>query len=319
MMPPRKARFRWVPALGLVAALTAILLTAGCGLPRRYYAVEAGSIRDLPVLDRHLKRIGVCRFKGPTGADQAAVAARFENTLAAALGRNCGKVEVVEGRNDGAPDLLRRPPLFDNGRADNFALAQAARRMGFQILVQGGLLSLRHRIDRSGWARFRKSHHFLDLHLQAAAVNAVTAAKIAQHSEMITLPIDAETGTAIDTGNRFHLPELTEAVDEAGVDLALKLCAAIRSHPWQSVVREIRGDKMVPAAPPSAGLVAGDRLAVFDGGRVFTGNDGERFVLPGFRQGTLVVTSVSGTDGEVTGVGEDGAVFPVGSILVPVR
>jgi hypothetical protein len=316
-------RIRRLPALGLVAALSLLLLAAGCGLPRRYYPVETQSIRDLPVLDRHLKRIGVCRFIDRTSADQATLVQRFETEVQAALGRNCGKVEILAGRNEAAPEFLRRPPKMEGGRDDNYALTQEARLAGFQVIVQGELLSLRHRVDRSGWSRFRKSHHFIDLRLQATAVDAVTAAKIVQHSEMISLPIEAGTGAAIDAGNRFEVPDLARAVVKAGISLGLKLCAGIRAHPWQTVIRATRGTEMVLAAHPSAGLAAGDRLAVFDGSRTMDGEGGERFVLAGFRQGTLIIKSVS--PGEVTAMGdagadgEAGAIFPAGSILVPLR
>jgi hypothetical protein len=303
--------------LTLVLALVLVMTSVGCSLPRRYYPVETESIRDLPVLDGQVKRVGVCRFEDRTGTRQAALALRFETKVQAALGRNCGKVEIVKGRDAGAPEFLQRPPSMETGGDDNFALTQAARQAGFQVIVQGELLSLRHRVDRSGWSRFRKSNHFLDLRLRAAAVNAVTAAKVAQHSEMISLPIDAETGAAVDAGDRFDLPKLAEAVEEAGVDLALKLCAGIRAHPWQTVIGATRGTEMVLTAHPDAGLQAGDRLAVFDGSRTIVGDRGERFVLTGFRQGTLIVNGVA--KGEVTARGEDGAVFPAGSVLVPVR
>jgi hypothetical protein len=308
---------RYGAAPGLVITLTLLLLTTGCSLPRRYYPVKTESIRDLPVLDRHVKRIGVCRFNDRTSANQAALVARYETALREAVGRNCGKIELVNGRDAAAPDFLKGSPSTEDGRDDNYTLTQTARGVGFQVVVKGELLSLRHRVDRSGWSRFRKSHHFLDLRLQTAAIDTVTAAKIAQHSKMISLPIDAETGAAIDAGKPFDAPKLVEQVNAAGIDLALKLCAAIRAHPWLTVVRATRGTGMILAAQPAAGLEAGDRLAVFDGSRTIAGDGGERFVLAGFRQGTLIIKSVS--KGEVSGYGEDGAVFPVGSILVPVR
>jgi hypothetical protein len=301
----------------LIITLTLVLLTSGCSLPRRYYPAETESIRDLPVLDRHVKRIGVSRFNDRTSANQAALVVRYETALREALGRNCGKVELVNGRDAAAPEFLKRSPSTDNGRDDTYALTQTARSVGFQVIVKGELLSLRHRVDRSGWSRFRKSHHFLDLRLHTDAIDAVTAAKIAQHSKMISLPIDAETGRAIDAGEPFDVPKLVEHVNAAGTDLALKLCAAIRAHQWMTVVRATRGADMMLAALPAAGLEAGDRLAVFDGSRTIAGDGGERFVLAGFRQGTLVIKSVS--KGQVSGRGEDGAVFPEGSILVPVR
>jgi hypothetical protein len=74
---------------------------------------------------------------------------------------------------------------------------------------------------------------------------------------------------------------------------------------------------MVLAATPAAGLQPGDRLAVFDGRRTVTGYDGERFILPGFRQGTVEVAAESGD--EILVKDEAGGVFPIGSILVPVR
>jgi hypothetical protein len=226
-------------------------------------------------------------------------------------------VEIVLGTAADAPDFLRRSPRMADKPADTFTLAQRVRRAGFQVIVRGRLLSLNHRVDRSGWSRFRESHHFIDLRLQAEAVDSVTAAKIAQHSQMITLPIDEETGAAIDAGNRFDLPELAEVVTEAGIDLALKLCLSIRSHPWETVIREVRGKEMVLAATPAASLAPGDRLAVFEGDLIITGSAEERFVQAGFRLGTVVVTGESG--GEILAAGEKGGVFPAGSILIPVR
>jgi hypothetical protein len=305
---------RTCPArLAVVTIFAIAFILAACSLPRRYYSAQQESIRDLPVLDRYVKRIGVASFIDLSGTARSDLVRSFESTLSAALGRNCGNVEIVLGTAADAPVFLKPSPRT----ADTFTLAQTARRAGFQVVVRGRLLSLNHRVDRSGWSRFRKSHHFIDLRLQAEAVNTATATKIAQHSQMITLPIDEDTGAAIDAGNRFDLPELAETIVDVSIDLTLKLCLNIRTHPWETVINTIRGGEMVLAATPAAGLEPGDRLAVFEGSRTVTGYDDERFVLAGFRQGTVVVANKSGD--EILARGEEGGVFPAGSILVPVR
>jgi hypothetical protein len=149
------------------------------------------------------------------------------------------------------------------------------------------------------------------------ALDALTGIRIGQDSELISLPVDANTGAAVDAGAGVDLPELTEAVNRAGVAMALKLCTPIRSHPWQTVVVEIQGTEMMLAAHPAAELKVGDRLAVFDGSRIMTGSGGERFVMAGFRRGTVAVTRVA--DDAAAAKSEAGETFPVGSILVPVR
>jgi hypothetical protein len=307
--------------LGLVATLVIALSMAACSLPKRYYPVSEESIRDLPVLDRYVKRIGVAAFMDLSGTARTDLVRSFESTLSAALGRNCGDVEIVANSAADAPAFLKAASKTASESAtesaDTYALAQTARRSGFQAIVRGRLLSLNHRVDRSGWASFRESHHFLDLRLQAEAVDVVTAAKIIQDSGLITLPIDEETGAAIDAGKRFEAPELVETITETTIDMALKLCGGIRAHPWQTVVKAVRGGEMVLAARPDAGLAPGDRLAVFDGSRTVTGYDDERFVMAGFRQGTAVIARSSG--GEILATSEAGGVFPVGSILIPVH
>lgn len=305
-------------SLGMgVMVLGVTLLVVGCSLPRRYYATETESIRDLAVLDRHDKRIGISRFENHTTAPHKALVKDFQAALSAALGRNCGKVELIESDATDAPAFLMNPPLLENGQTDTYAIAQVARRSGFQVIVMGQLISLRHRVDRSGWASFRETHNFLDLRLQVVALDALTGIRIGQDSKLITLPINANTGAAIDADASVDLPELTEAVKETGVAMALKLCTPIRTYPWQTVVIEIRSTEMILAAHPTAGLRVGDRLAVFDGSRIMNGNGGERFVMSGFRQGTVSITSLA--DGAVAAKSEAGETFPVGSILVPVR
>jgi hypothetical protein len=301
----------------LAMVIGATLLAAGCSLPRRYYTTETESIRDLAVLDRHVKRIGISQFENRSTAPRKALVRNFQAALSAALARNCGKVELVESHAPHAPAFLINPPLLENGRADTYAIAQAARRSGFQVIVRGQLVSLRHREERSGWASFRESHDFLDLRLQVVALDALTGIRIGQDSELISLPVDANTGAAVDAGAGVDLSELTEAVKRAGVAMALKLCTPIRSHPWQTVVMEIQGTEMILAAHPAAELKVGDRLAVFDGSRIMTGSGDERFVMAGFRRGTVAVTRVA--DDAAAAKSEAGETFPVGSILVPVR
>lgn len=300
-----------------IMVLGVTLLVVGCSLPRRYYATETESIRDLAVLDRYIKRIGISRFENHSSAPHKALVRDFQAALSAALGRNCGNVELVESDATDAPGFLINPPLLENGQADTYAIAQVARRSGFQVIVRGQLISLRHRVDRSGWASFRETHNFLDLRLQVVALDALTGVRIGQDSKLISLPIDANTGAAIDADAGVDLPALTEAVNRAGVDMALKLCTPIRSYPWQTVVVEIQDTEMILAAHPAAGLKVGDRLALFDGSRIMTGSGGERFVMAGFRQGTVSITRVA--DDAVVAKSEAGQTFPVGSILVPVR
>lgn len=306
-----------VVGIALLGPLLGTLLVAGCSLPRRYYAVEAESIRDLAVLNRQVKRIGVARFENRSTAPASAIVTDFQTSLSAALERNCGKAELIDSHATAAPDFLRQAPLLTNGRIDTYAIAQTARKDGFQVIVAGQLVSLGHRVDHSGRSSMRKTHHRLDLRLHAVALDALTGVSLGQDSRLLTLPIDGPTGAAIDAGASVDLPELTEAVDQAGVDMALKLCTPIRAHHWQTVVSETQGTEMRLAAHPTAGLKPGDRLAVFDGSRTVDGSGGERFVLSGFRLGTVSVKSV--TDNAVVAAGEDGETFPVGSILVPVR
>lgn len=304
--------------MALSLAMLGSLLATGCSLPRRYYPADTESIRDLPVLDRQVKRIGVSRFENRSTAPHNTIVTAFQATLSGALERNCGKVELIDGSTDpDAPAFLQQPPLLEDGRMDTYAIALTARQSDFQIIFKGQLVSLRHRMERSGWASFRESHNFLDLRLQAVALDALTGVSIGQESQQISLPIDANTGAAVDAGAAADLPELEEIVNETGVDMALKLCSAIRAHPWQTVIRKIQDANMYLAARPAAGLKPGDRLAVFDGSRTMEGSSGERFVLPGFRLGTIAVKTV--TDTAVVAVGEDGESFPVGSIIVPAR
>ncbi len=300
-----------------VGILASVVLMAACSIPKSYYPAPQKSIRDLPVLDRHIKRVGLCRFRHLGSAGSRDLAERFEDAVSAALTRNCDKTDIVFATADAAPSFLKTPPLLDSDQVDLFSLAQQARRAGFQVLVQGRLLSLNHRVDRSGWSRFRKSRHYLDMRLQTEAIDAVTAAKIAQFTKMITLPIDAATGDAVEKGARVDLPALVERIGETGIELALKLCAPIRSHPWQTVVNAVQGSDMVLAAGAAAGFAAGDRLAVFDGSRTISGSGGERFVLAGFQLGVAIVKQSDANGILATGEGEEP--FPPGSILVPLR
>jgi hypothetical protein len=319
---------RRLPTLGSPSAIGWVLVVttfavalsmAACSfLPKRYYPVSQDSIRDLPVITRYVKHIGVASFGDFSGTATGSDLVRsFESTMSAALGRNCGNVEIVVHSADDAPSFLRNAPRMDSQAADTYTLAQTARQSGFQVIIRGGLLSLNHRVKRSGWSRYRKTHHFIDLRLEVEALDTITAAKIAEQSQTITLPIDEETGAAIDAGKRFDLPELVETITDVGVDMALKLCASVRAQPWETVVSEVRGHEMVLAATPAAGLEPGDRLAVFEGSHIINGYDDERFVLAGFRLGTVVVARKSG--GEILASGENGGVFPAGSILIPVH
>jgi hypothetical protein len=89
----------------------------------------------------------------------------------------------------------------------------------------------------------------------------------------------------------------------------------IRDSQWLTTVSAVTGSDCEIPAGSDVGIAAGDRFDVLDGSRILTGFDGQRYIVPGQKIGSIVIQRISPK--QAWGHTETGALPSVGSIVVP--
>ena len=86
---------------------------------------------------------------------------------------------------------------------------------------------------------------------------------------------------------------------------------------WMASVAVVEGQIVTLATGRLAGLKDGDRLAVFEGRKIVTGQNGDKYIAPGFKLGEIRITSVEEAKARATM--EQPADIQPGDIALPAR
>ncbi len=302
------------PAKTVVTLLLAGLLAlSGCAWFRHGPGGEQ-TLLDVKTYGRYAKIVALAVYDG-TGTGQSELVRQLQAVMTARFQKTLGRARLVKKGDSDFPDYLEVLPSTGTGRLDNMALAQAARLDGFQALVMASLDALVPQSEKEGMFWWRKDRFYLLACLRAEIFDPVTAAKPICVTKEIKIKIEQEDFDFFKNQD-WRLPEaVQQIIVKQAKAVTKRIAKALDRLQWQITVTAVSDGRAVLPAGSRAGVQTGDRMAVFGVHRVVTGVDGEAFVVPGYRKGTVEVEKVEPDYCEVKISGP----VAVGDIAVPVR
>ncbi len=299
--------------LSLVLAL--VLVVCGCSLPTSYRAAPQETIRDYSNRGNYLKKVGILALLNRSAFVGDQVTTPFMNAFLESIQSAAAKaVLVIPGETETA-SYLWNPPRIANGQLNVFTLSRLARQEGMNALASPILMDIRVRSRNTGFWIFRDVKYSLQIQTAAAIYDTITGTRLDLDVRTETIAIDPYDAERIRRGEAVIVDGLTEVVWEMGSELGERMGEAITQSQWLASVVAVEQGALVISAGSEAGIEAGDRFAVLDGSSVLTGLDGQRYIVPGVKIGSLTIDRVFGR--QSLGTPTSGELPPTGSIVVP--
>jgi hypothetical protein len=288
-------------AVRLGLAFWMVLLTCwGCAGSRDAMAVLPKTLNTVEPAKGFTKRVAVAlTWTTPTDFGRR-IGDIYYRALVDAMREQAPGIQLVT-RTDGQwPDLLGEKDQKSPLPADAPAVAGKARIAGLNGWAWARVESLQQVARKTGILWFRKERYFIFAELSFSVYDPFTGAKLIDKVVETSTPVSKAEYDTMKAGGATAIADLDEVVADAGTDIGEQAAEVLEDQPWQAAVIGVQGKRIFLSAGASAGLRSGERLAVFAGGRMIQGQDGEQFVVPGPEVGLIEIVRVAEGVSEAT-------------------
>ena len=265
----------------------------------------------------HLKKkIGLTRFENKTQYSELNFDTSFQNALLKTLEASCPTTHLVLIGDPGFPTFLINLPLNSAGKIDGFVLAQKAKPIGFNAILNVSLLGIRNKSEKKGFRLFRgllpwfnDSRMMLEVEVAAELFDTESAAKLMDEVFLHEIKVDQTDLEDSQNTKIQNLDLINEVLDEIADAMSEKICDTIRPLPWVGFVLQADANQIIISGGDETGLMPGQLFEVFNTSRVMQGADGQRFYLRGEKTGEIRIKIVHENKAE--------AVMVSGQLIMP--
>jgi len=251
---------------------------------------------DVPLKDLS-KRVGMAVFENTSPIRGKGLETTLQRQVAETILREAPATELLR------PDAPDYPPVFADlprqasGLVNNALLVQTGRELGLSAVVTGSLNDIKIMTETTGFWRFKGSRVVARITAQVALFDTATGAKLLDEPLWRKIEMDEADLYAARQGRFPDISGIGDAVAEMGREAGEIVAEGISRQSWRGFITALGGDRVVISPGAAAGLVAGNRLAVYDETPV-TGYTGHLYFLPGRRIGEIQITAVSPSTAE---------------------
>ena len=297
------------------AVLAAVLFfLCGCGVFSSVQKKTAGLVDTFRGdVDACTNTMSVVPFENQVDWLRVDLGASFSGRIKTVVEENTRRLSVLTAAQPEFPEQFQRAPGTPDGRTDNFALAVAGRAAGVNMVLTGQLVGARYVEQKEGALWFKETHHVLRLQLEAAVYHTGTGAKLFDEDVFYDVAVSGEDSGTI---GEKRLPETVSMPDAAAgmaETLGAMLHETLKDIPWEGYVTTVQADRYSLPFGKQNGLSVGMRLDAFAVADITEGMDTQRYLVPGPKCGTLVLTAVNDGGSEAR-LADGGPVSP-GSLV----
>ena len=239
------------------------------------------------------KKIAIALTHTPPSAIGRQIGDLYLKSLIDAIRDEDHQLQLVTSQDADWPDdmtaLLQQAELPENV----LALAEKARLAGYNGWACARMENMWPVARKSGIFWFRKDHYFLFIQLTFTVFDPFSGAKIVNEVVETSTTISEEDFNAFKSGEAIDLENLNEAVVDVAKDLGEHAAEVLNRQPWKTGVVRVEGNRIFLAAGSQAGLRGGERLAIFEGRRILNGQNGARFIIPGYKIADIEIVHVT--------------------------
>jgi Flagellar assembly protein T, C-terminal domain len=266
------------------------------------------------------KKIAIALTRTPASEFGRQIGDLYYHTLIDALRDEDPRLQLVTPADGGWPDFMTAPVQEDTVPANVLALAEKARMAGFNGWASARIENVQPVARKTGILWFRKERYFILAELSFSVYDACTGAMVVDKAVETSTSVSKGDYDTMESGSAAAIADFNDAITDIGENIGAQAAKELKDQPWQTAVTGVQGDRVFLTAGSSAGLQAGERLAVFAGRRIINGQDGERFVVPGPKVGDIEIVRLTGQTSEAKfRAAATDADIQVGDIAVAVR
>ncbi len=238
----------------------------------------------------YLKRAAIVLKPGRGTSFASQIEAIFFQSMVDTIRSNSDHLELITLKDGGIPAFSG--PLS--------IAAEGARLQGYHYLLQAGLWDASPIKEKKGLWMFRKERGYVNLVVALDVYDTFTGAKIVSEVTDETVRISMDEYDALMAGLQGTIAEVDEAAADYGEELGDLAADRMADGRWMASVIAVDGQSVMLAAGRTAGLKEGDRLALYEGRRAVAGQNGERYIAPGYKLGDIRITTIEETTARAT-------------------
>jgi hypothetical protein len=292
----------------------------GCGGSGNLIEKIPPTINTVKASNRYVKQVAAILVHTPSTAVGQEAGSFYFKTLIHEIADEDSRSRLVTPEDKEFPgfmDALTPAAHETMPNPDMTTLCKGARQAGYQGVVVAAIRDIRVSTIRSGILWFRKQRYLVHFSVTADLYDPYVAAKVVSGVLESKVRISKNQYESYQSGTASSIEELDDEMVDAAEGLGERIGEALSDMKWKISVRGTEGDRLVIPAGSNAGLKEGDRFLVFDGRRQLAGQQGERFIVPGYEVGTFQVDAL--TEQKAEGRTSTEGKIQYGDIAVPVR
>jgi len=280
-------------ARSCVVLCVTILVCWGCAGSKDALKKVPATINTVAPAKGLNKIIAIALTHAPSSAIGHQIGDLYLKSLIGAIRDEGHLLQLVTSQDADWPvdmtELLQKAALPENV----LAVAEKARLAGFNGWACARIEDIWPNTTKSGIFWFRKTHYFIFMELTFTVFDPFSGAKIFNEVVETSTEISEDDFSAFKSGQAIDLENLDEAVSDVAGELGKHAAEALNRQPWQTSVIRVEDNRIFLSAGGQGGLRGGERLDVFEGRRILDGQNGARFIIPGYKVGDIEIVHVA--------------------------
>jgi hypothetical protein len=249
------------------------------------------------------KKVGIVSLNNLAANAKGPLAEQIQADFQKKLKDSCANVLWIGPGDPNYPDFIRNPALSPSKDFDNLALANAARKTGYQAILQLSLLNIDvHQYDK-GVLWFKKTQQNGRLLWSVVIYDSETSAKLLNFSHPFDFKIDSNDIEAIRQAKLNEVSGLPDAIDRSLAEVSKEICKSLGQTAWKGFITQVSDSVITLSSGADAGLKVGQELTAYAPGETISGVAGRSYLLQGKKVGKIRITRVSGNQAEAEPIG----------------
>jgi lipopolysaccharide export system protein LptA len=217
----------------------------------------------------------------------------------------CPEVDLRKPGDPGYPGFLSPLPMHPSGGVDNFAVAALGRQIGLNSVITVSVTEIALERDVKGLLWMKDARFFLRVAVALEVFDAETATKIIDDSFAYLVDLEDSKYDIAELDKEIPPEMVQEAFDNLVPQVGDYIAETLNQQPWKAFVTQVTDDGVILSSGTDVGLAAGNVFDVFDA-RIIQGAGGHRFIVPGLKTGSVLVTEVRQNSADAILIAGDG-------------
>lgn len=210
-----------------------------------------------------IKKIAIANFENNTDYNSLELNEKIRDDIYKIIQSKCSNSLVVKSGDDKNSENLAgisgRPVLKGEGKD----LISMARLSGINMLITGSLISIRQISKTEGFLFFKSAKKTIEISFHGIINDTESGTRLVDKIYTYNIDIDKLGSDLTDNSILYKSPEFQDALSYFSGQMGTKAAEIINKQQWVSFVLSIERDRIKISSGKDAGLVPGNRLAVY--------------------------------------------------------